>query len=100
MICKTELEWLRAKWMQHHGCARQSDVDFEQFVTPDLTAEEIRDCPFEDLGDPIEFVRPVKLIDGEVLTAMAKTHPIESAIWQAMVARGEARIVWTREVST
>lgn len=42
--------------------------------------------------------QPVKLIDRDVLAAMAKRHPAEAAAWQAMVARGEARIVNPLEV--
>ncbi len=60
MICKTELEWLRAKWMQLHAFTRPSEADMERFTAPELTAEEIKDRAFEDLDDLIEYVRPVE----------------------------------------
>ncbi len=56
MAYKTEIEWLRARWLQEHGCARYPDNAFARFVAPDLTAEEIRDCEFENLDSLVEFV--------------------------------------------
>jgi hypothetical protein len=61
MKITTEIEWLRAKWMQLHAITRPSDEDLGRFTAPDLTAEEIRDCTFEDLDDLIEYVRPVEV---------------------------------------
>ena len=52
----TEIEWLRARWMDLHGCARNAESDLSLFAAPDLTAEEIRDCEFEDLESLVEFV--------------------------------------------
>ena len=56
MIYKTEIEWLRARWMQEHAYARYPDCAFVRFAAPDLTAEEIRDCEFEDLDSLVEYV--------------------------------------------
>src|SRR5690554_1963854 len=60
MVYKTEIEWLRAQWMNLHGYARDAENDFALFAAPDLTAEEIRDCEFEDLDGLIEFVQPTE----------------------------------------
>jgi hypothetical protein len=56
MIYKTEIEWLRARWMNLHGYARNTESNLSLFTAPDLTAEEIRDCEFEDLASLVEFV--------------------------------------------
>jgi hypothetical protein len=55
-IYKTEIEWLRARWMDLRGYARNAESDLSLFAAPDLTAEEIRDCEFEDLESLVEFV--------------------------------------------
>ena len=60
---------------------------------PEADAEDIKDRPFDDLDDLIEFVRPVKLIDAAVLAAMEKQHPVEAAGWQKWINRGEARVI-------
>jgi hypothetical protein len=52
----TEIEWLRARWMDLRGYARNAESDLSLFAAPDLTAEEIRDCEFEDLESLVEFV--------------------------------------------
>ena len=61
MTYNSELEWLRARWMNLHGFARIAESDFALFEAPDLTPEEIRDCDFDDLATLIEFVRPTEV---------------------------------------
>ena len=56
----TEIEWLRARWMDLHNFARIAEGDFALFEAPDLTPEEIRDCGFDDLATLIEFVQPTE----------------------------------------
>ena len=56
MVYKTEIEWLRARVIDLHGYARNTESSRLLFAAPDLTAEEIRDCEFEDLESLVEFV--------------------------------------------
>jgi hypothetical protein len=56
----TEIEWLRARWMNLHVSARIAESNFALFEAPDLTPEEIRDCDFDDLATLIEFVQPTE----------------------------------------
>ena len=60
MTYNSELEWLRARWINLHGFARIAEGDFALFEAPDLTPEEIRDCDFDDLATMIEFVQPTE----------------------------------------
>ena len=60
MTYNSELEWLRARWMDLHNFARIAEGDFALFEAPDLTPEEIRDCDFDDLATLIEFVQPTE----------------------------------------
>jgi hypothetical protein len=57
MVYKTEIEWLRARWMDLHGYGRNVESALSLFAAPDLTAEEIRNCEFEDLESLVEFVQ-------------------------------------------
>jgi hypothetical protein len=56
-IYETKIEWLRGRWMVEHGYQMHSDTPFVLFEAPDLTAEEIKDCAFDDLQSLVEFVR-------------------------------------------
>ena len=60
MTYNSELEWLRARWMNLHGFARIAESDFALFEAPDLTPEEIQDRDFDDLATLIEFVQPTE----------------------------------------
>ena len=53
---ETKLDWLRGAWENEHGYSKHPDAEFKIFSAPDLTAEEIKECKYEDLYRLEEYV--------------------------------------------